>query len=762
MAVAPDRGNGRGTEVVVVSNRLPVRLVPGGKAPRFEPSSGGLVSALSGVEGLGAWIGWPGAPVAASQEHEVTAALAEHDMHPVFLDVAEMDGFYGRICNDTLWPLFHYFVDKLRITEESWEHYVRVNRRFAEATIAVAGQGASVWVHDFHLMLVPAMLRAERPDLAVGFFLHIPFPSSEVYRLLPARQTVLRGLLGADYLGFQTADDARHFRSACLRILGLDSSPDAIEVDGRVVGIGIDPIGIDTAKFGEDVRDPETAAVLADLEERYDGRTLVLGVERLDYTKGVVQKLRAFERYLELDPERARTTTLLQVLVPSRLDSPEVQAQLDEIERLVAAINGRHGRPGITPVEYIHRSITRAQLVATYRRADVMLVTSLRDGMNLVAQEFAFCQSAPGLPRRWNGVLLLSELAGAAQVLPGAVLVNPWHVGGIAERLAEAVELGPEDRRARLDTMASRIEQLDCRRWAEAFLSRLDRYARKRRRARVATPLSETSRRRLLKRFVRARRRTILLDYDGTLRELVSHPELASPTREILDLLEDLAALPNTDVHLVSGRDRASLERWFGGLPVWLCAEHGFVEREPGGPWRQLVDVDLSWLPRIERVLRRIASEVPGTHVERKACAVAWHYRQAEPEYGTWRAKELLLTVEQLLPGVPAEILLGHRVVEVRATGVNKGVYVARLFPHGRERGHAVLAIGDDRTDQEMYAVLPPGAASLHVGTGSPAGPARHQHQLPDPESARGLLRELADAVRPAVVPSHAAGDDGS
>ncbi len=470
-------------------------------------------------------------------------------------------------------------------------------------------------------------------------------------------------------------------------------------------------------------------------------------MERLDYTKGIVQKLRAFERYLELDPERARTTTLLQVLVPSRLESPEVQAQRDEIERQVAAINGRFGRPGITPVEYIHRSITRSELVATYRRADVMLVTSLRDGMNLVAQEFAFCQSAPGLPRRWNGVLLLSELAGAAQVLPGAILINPWHVGGIAERLAEAVELGPEDRRTRLDTMTTRIEQLDCRRWAEAFLSRLDRYARRRSRARVATPLTDTSRRRLVKRFVRARRRTILLDYDGTLRELVSHPELAAPTPEILELLVDLASLPETDVHLVSGRDRASLERWFGKVPVWLCAEHGFAERAPGGSWRQLVEVDLSWLARIERVLRRVASEVPGTHVERKASAVAWHYRQAEPEYGAWRAKELLLTVEQLLPGVPAEILLGHRVVEVRATGVNKGVYVARLFPHGRERAHAVLAIGDDRTDQEMYAALPPGAASLHVGTGNPMGPVRHQHQLPDPESARALLREIADVV---------------
>ena len=750
MTVERNRAQERG-DVVVVSNRLPVRLVPGARTPRFEPSAGGLVSALKGVEGVAGWVGWPGAPVAAGARRQVTHALAEQALHPVFLDADEVEGFYGRICNDTLWPLFHYFVDRLRITEESWEHYVAVNRRFAEAALAVAAEGARVWVHDFHLMLVPAMLRAERRDLAVGFFLHIPFPSSEVYRLLPAREEVLRGLLGADYLGFQTADDARHFRSACLRILGLDSQPDSVQIDGRAVGIGIDPIGIDTVSFRDAARDPETADVLAEFERRYEGQTLVLGVERLDYTKGVLQKLRAFEHYLEQDPERSRTTTLLQVLVPSRLESPEVQAQRDEIERLVAAINGRFGRPGITPVEYIHRSISRSELVATYRRADVMLITSLRDGMNLVAQEFAFCQTVPGLPRRWNGVLLLSELAGAAQVLPGAVLVNPWHVGGIVERLAEAAVLTQEERKARLETMASRVAQLDSRRWAATFLSRLDTWARRRRRSRVATPLSEASRRRLVKRFARARKRTILLDYDGTLRELTAHPELASPTAEILDLLVDLSALPGTQVHLVSGRDRATLGRWFGSLPVWLSAEHGFVERVPGGAWRQLLDVDLKWLPRMERVLRRVASEVPGTHVERKACAVAWHYRQAEPEYGAWRAKELLLMVEQLLPGVPAEILLGHRVVEVRAVGVNKGVYVARLFPHGREHNHVVLAIGDDQTDQEMYAALPPGSSSLHVGTGHPLGPTRHQHQLPDPESARALLRELVDVVRPAA-----------
>jgi trehalose 6-phosphate synthase/phosphatase len=742
-------GRGREATDVVVSNRLPVRLVTENGRTSFEPSTGGLVAALGSVEHLRAWVGWPGAPVAANRTGGMRRSLERRGLYPVFLDEDEIEGFYGRICNDTLWPLFHYFVDRLRITEEAWQRYVDVNRRYAEATLAVAAEAkeARVWVHDFHLMLVPSMLRAARPDLAIGFFLHIPFPSSEVYRLLPSRQSVLRGLLGADYVSFQTADDARHFRSACLRMLGLDSDPDSIEVDGRRVGIGIDPIGIDTAGFAEVVADPATAAVLAELEQRFEGRTLLLGIERLDYTKGIVQKLRAFERYLEREPERASTTTLLQVLVPSRLESPEYQSQRDEIERMVSAINGRFGQPGITPIEYLHRSISRAELVAFYRRADVMLVTSLRDGMNLVAQEFAFCQSAEGLPRRWNGALLLSELAGAAHVLPGAVLVNPWHIGGIAEKLEEALAFDPSERRRRLETMDERVRDLDSRRWARRYLERLDGYARRRVRSPTATLLSADARRELAARAGRARRRTLLLDYDGTLRELVTVPDLAAPTPEILGLLRDLAALPATEVHLVSGRDRNSLERWFGDVPVWLCAEHGFVAREPGEDWRQLVEVDLSWLPRFERLLRDVAADVPGTLVELKACSVTWHYRQAEPEYGSWRARELLMAIEQLLPGVPAEILSGHRVIEVRATGVSKGRYVKGLFPQGRQRGHAVLAIGDDRTDQEMYAALPDGAVSVHVGTRRPSGPSRHQHLIPEPADARALLREVVAAT---------------
>ena len=744
---------------MIASNRLPVRLTVSGDTIEVQPSAGGLAAALRAVRGDSVWVGWPGAVIPEALQNGVTRRLSRERLSPVFVTADEQEDFYGRVCNDTLWPLLHYFGDRLRITPEAWRRYVHVNERFAERILEHCGTDSRVWIHDFHLMLVPAMLRRRAPGLSIGFFLHTPFPSSEVYRLLPTREEVLRGILGADYVSFQVGDYARHFRSSCLRVLGLDSDPDGIDYDGRRVAIGVDPIGIDTKGFRDALGDPETARLLEQLEEQYAGRKLVLGVERLDYTKGIPQKLHAFERLLEQDPGRARTTTMLQVLVPSRLESPEYQQQRNEIELLIARINGRYGQPGTTPVEYLHRDISKPALVALYRRADVMMVTPLRDGMNLVAQEFVLCQAEPGPPSRFRGSLLLSEFAGSAQLLPGALLVNPWNVDGVVERLGYALELEPRERRRRSAAMARRVEALDCRRWADTFLTRLGRSSRRDRRRKTPPEVEGEVRERLLRRFSRARSRTVMLDYDGTLRELEPHPDLATPTPEIRGLLRALAALPATDVHIVSGRRRANLERWFGHLPIHVCAEHGYLAKAPGAEWRTLIDLDLSWMRPIERLLRRVAADVPGAHVERKACSIAWHYREAEPEYGSWRARELLNDLGQHLAGSPAEILQGARVVEVRARGVDKGLYVRSVFPDGKEATRFVLGIGDDRTDHDLLDALPAGSVAGHVGgllpsTRTPGGTREHVH-VTGPGEVRALLRELVAAA--SAAPEEAA-----
>jgi trehalose 6-phosphate synthase/phosphatase len=738
--------------LVIASNRLPFVVSVEGDTVELEPSSGGLVAALRATREPHLWVGWPGAAFPAEQEGAVADRLAAESCRPVFLSADEERDFYGLMCNDALWPLFHYFVDRFRFTDTAWRSYIEVNERFADTIAAASAPGSTVWVHDFHLALLPEALRRRRPDLAIGFFLHIPFPSSEIYRLLPPRTELLRGMLGADYIGFHTGDYVRHFRSSCLRVLGIDSGPETIDYEGRLIGIGAHPIGVDVESFRETLREPETAISQRDLDVRYRGKRLVLGVERLDYTKGIPQKLDAFERFLEQDPQRAQTTTMLQVLVPSRLESAEYRAQRDEIEGRIAHVNGRFGQPGRTPIEYMHRGISRTELALLYRRADVMMVTPLRDGMNLVAQEFVLCQAADAdLPGRWGGVLLLSELAGASHVLPGALLVNPWDANEMVERLVEALALDPVERHRRLDLMADRVEQLNSVRWAQGFLKRLEHFAH-RSAPGALTRLDGAARARIGKKFTGARRRTLLLDYDGTLREMTSHPELAVPSDEIRQLLVDLAALPQTTVHLVSGRKHQTLDAWFGDLPIYLCAEHGYLVHEPGGRWHTAVDVDISWLPRIERVLRRVARDVPGTLVERKTGSVAWHYRQAEPEYGDWRARELLDALDQLLPGIPAEVVHGHRVIEVRARGVNKGTYAHQLFPAGRPSGHAVLAAGDDVTDLDLYRELPSGSIAIHVGrtmVQKRGSATRDAYVVASPQALRALLRSLIDASRP-------------
>jgi trehalose 6-phosphate synthase/phosphatase len=731
--------------LVIASNRLPITLTLDGGEIGVEPSAGGLVAALRGAKRPNVWVGWPGTPVPRGLQDEASRLIAREACEPVFLTETEEEEFYGEISNNAIWPLFHYFVDRLRFRTEAWSTYVQVNERFADTIARVSAPRARVWIHDFHLSLVPRALRARRPDLAIGFFLHVPFPSSEIYRLLPTRVELLRGMLGSDYIGFHTGDYARHFRSACLRVLGIETAQDAIEYDDRSIGIGVHPIGIDVESFRETLRDPETTAIETDLAHQYQGRKLVLGVERLDYTKGIPQKLDAFERILVEDPGRAEEIILLQVLVPSRLQNVEYQAKRDEIERQIAHINGRFGGLGRTPIEYIHRSISRPELAALYRRADVMMVTPLRDGMNLVAQEFVLCQTAgQDDESSWRGALLLSEFAGAAHVLPGAVLVNPWDADDLAGRLLEALALEPPERRRRLELMSDRVEALDSANWVEGFLARLERYALPARRS--ARILDEAARERIAGKLAAASSRTFLLDYDGTLRELVNHPSLAVPTAEIHDLLRDLSALLSTSVHIVSGRTADSLEAWFGDLPVHLCAEHGYLVRRPGEPWQVAIDVDLSWFPPVERLLEDVTADVPGTLIERKSASIAWHYREAEPEYGAWRARELLFALESTLGGMPAEVLTGHRVIEVRARGVNKGTYFDSISPELDPATDLVLAAGDDLTDADLFRVLPPSSVAIYVGSGRPlaANPAlRDRYIVESPAALRKALREF-------------------
>ncbi len=738
--------------LIVASNRLPVALKArdpeAGEATTFtfEESPGGLATALRGVQQEAGfrWIGWPGGDVPIAARDRVTEVLRARGLVPVFLSARERARYYNGFCNGVLWPLFHYFTERVHFDPRSFSSYEEVNARFADVVAAEAPERARVWVHDFQLMLVPSLLRARRPDLEIGFFLHIPFPSSEIYRSLPVREEILLGLLGADYVAFQTSDYARHFRSSCLRVLGLDAGPDGVEHQGRRVGVGTHPIGIPIEHFRAALLAPRARAYAEELRTRYRGRRVLLGVERLDYTKGIPHKLDAFEEFLRRDPERAKDVVLLQLIVPSRLDNAEYRRLKREIEEQVGRLNGTYARPGITPVEYLHRNLDVERLAALYAFVDAMLVTPVRDGMNLVAQEFVVCQAAAHAELgRAPGVLLLSEFAGASHSLSRAILVNPWNVKGTATAVEEALAMPPADRAARITAMAEHVAEMECDAWTREVLAATSAVVARRERAAEATRLDAGAASEIVRRAADAPRRILFLDYDGTLRELTRLPSEARPTEEIRLLLAALARLPATTVHVVSGRDRDQLGQWFGDLPLHLGAEHGYAARAPGSTaWVQLANVNLEWMPRAEAELRRVVREVPGSLIERKSCSIAWHYRMADPHYGSWRARELGTALEDAFSNQPVEVLLGHKVVEVRAAGVHKGVYVRRSVREA-DASTFVLAIGDDRTDLDMYAAVPPGGTRIHLGAQTEG----IDYRLDSPADVRALLRRIADSV---------------
>jgi trehalose 6-phosphate synthase/phosphatase len=731
--------------LVLVSNRLPVSLERGDGAFQVRMSSGGLATALSGVsEEAYTWIGWPGLAVDPAEEPEVERALHEHGLRPVFLSAPDLEHYYQGFGNGVVWPLFHYFTDRVIHDADAFHTYLDVNRRFAERIAEEAPEGAHVWIHDFHLLCVSGELRRLRPDVGISFFLHIPFPSSELYRMIPKREELLRGMLGADYIGFHTQDYARHFRNTCLRVLGAGSTADAVLFGGRRVGIGVHPIGVPVSRFEDALASEAATAFMSELAERYRGRKVILAVERLDYTKGIPLKLQAFETFLARSPERAQEVVMLQVLVPSRLDNPEYQGLKREIDEAIGRINGAFGSPGYAPIEYLNRSLEPHELVGLYAFADVAFVTPVRDGMNLVAQEYCLCQSFHSTREGIApGVLVLSEFAGVANSLSRALLVNPWDVEGVADALEQAFSLSEDERVLRMRTMGDRVRHLDCHGWAREFCRHVERWIEEESHRGTAPQMTRSAAREIVRRAQDAPRRVLFLDYDGTLREIVSHPDAARPTEELRSLLLRLAMLPDTDVHVVSGRDRRTLDAWLGDLPVGLCAEHGFYTKAPHGEWREAHHVDLSWMDGAEEILRGIVQEVPGSLLEKKAAGLAWHYRLSDEEYAEWRALELRAILSEEFASLPIEVLRGHKVLEMRASGVNKGAYL-RANIEGETDETFILCIGDDRTDFDMYAALPPHGISLHVG-GEGHG---MNHRLESPREVRALLESIYTALK--------------
>jgi trehalose 6-phosphate synthase/phosphatase len=731
------------SRLLIVANRLPVTVRVTEAGVEVQRSAGGLATGLMRphAQSDGLWIGWSGAEVdlTAEQQERLDRELAEMRLVAVPLSTDLVGRFYEGYANGVLWPLFHYLLDQIPLQVSDWDGYVEANEIFADVVATHYRPGDMIWVHDYQLFLLPGLLRDRLPGARIGFFLHIPFPSEELFRTLPSRAQLLRGMLGADLVGFHTPAYLRHFATSLTDILGHSVEIDRVQLASREVRLGVFPMGVDAEAFATLAADP---AVQGEVQAiRGDGSVRILmGVDRLDYTKGIPRRLMAYERMLHTHPELREKVRLVQVAVPSRTNVGAYQDFRALVDGLVGRINGAFGTARWVPVHYIFRGLSEPELVSLYRAADVMLVTPLRDGMNLVAKEF-IASRIDG-----DGVLVLSEFAGAAWELPEAMLVNPYDIEGSAELYYRALTMPREERRARLSPLRTRVETFDVHRWVATFLEHLADVTPAAGRA-DAPAGGSAARSALDDRLAVTDALLLLLDYDGTLVPFTPTPELARPDREVLNLLRALAARPDTEVHLVSGRPQQTLQEWVGDLPIWLHAEHGFLSRDPATrQWVPAAELGGSWREPVLAMLREITQRTPGSLVEVKAAALAWHYRMADQETGARRANELRLHLNQVLSNQPVEILAGNRVIEIRPYGVHKGRIVPALSPD-RQAATTIVAIGDDRTDEDLFAALPPEAITIRVGPGA----TRARFRLDGVASVRHLLRSLLETGVAAV-----------
>nr|AAD00829.1 SL-TPS/P [Selaginella lepidophylla] len=724
--------SGRGQRLLVVANRLPLSATRKGETEwNLEMSAGGLVSALLGVKQFEVtWIGWPGVYVQDEKgEKSLRGALEEKGFVPVLLDEATVDQYYNGYCNNVLWPLFHYIglrqEDRLAATRSllsQFNAYKRANRLFAEAVFNFYQEGDVVWCHDYHLMFLPSYLKEKDSQMKVGWFLHTPFPSSEIYRTLPLRAELLQGVLAADLVGFHTYDYARHFVSACTRILGLEGTPEGVEDQGKNTRVAAFPVGIDSERFIEAVETDAVKKHMQELSQRFAGRKVMLGVDRLDMIKGIPQKLLAFEKFLEENSEWRDKVVLVQIAVPTRTDVLEYQKLTSQVHEIVGRINGRFGSLTAVPIHHLDRSMKFPELCALYAITDVLLVTSLRDGMNLVSYEFVACQKDK------KGALILSEFAGAAQSLgAGSILINPWNIIESSNAIADALNMPEEEREERHRHNFMHITTHSAQVWAETFISELNDSILE---AELRTlhippqlPLDKA-----VAKYSESKNRLVILGFNSTLTAQVEAPRGRAPDQiremkirlhpSIKDILNVLCSDPKTTIVILSGSERVALDEVFGEFDLWLAAENGMFLRHTQGEWMTTMPehLNMDWLESVQLVFDYFCERTPRSFVETRETSLVWNYKYADVEFGRVQARDML---QHLWTGpisnAAVDVVQGGKSVEVRPVGVSKGSAIDRILGEIVHSKHMtipidyVLCIGHFLSkDEDIYTFFEP------------------------------------------------------
>jgi trehalose 6-phosphate synthase/phosphatase len=727
--------------LVMVSYRLPFRLFRN----KVVRNAGGLVSAVLALveqpEATGRLVEkivWVGTTDDAPKElARVQEGAGAFELVPVPLEGRLDEKYYGGFCNDMIWPLFHYFPMLANYKEDHFQAYRQAQARFAEELAALVRPTDLVWIHDYHLMLLPGLVRERFPQANIGFFLHIPFPSFEIFRLMPRgwREAILRGMLGADLVGFHTFDYTQHFLRGVSRTLGRETTMNSVMIEDRLIKAETFPLGIDYAKFREAVEGEEVQREREKLHRILGPKRLIFSVDRLDYSKGLLYRLAGFECFLERYPRWHGKIVFNMVVIPSRESVGRYQDMKKEIEATVGRINGRYGSLAWRPLVYQYRSLSFPEMVARYDLSDVGLITPIRDGMNLVAKEYLACQKTS------PGVLILSEMAGAAAELSEAILINPTDEAEVAAAIAQALEMPVSDRQAVLQRMQHRLQTYDVFTWAKDFFATMDHVKKEQRTLKIRL-INHAIESQILQQYRQAARRILFLDYDGTLVPFSRYPETAVPGEDLLTRLQRLAAEARNTLVLVSGRRREFLHKWFGDLRAILVAEHGAFVRLPSAKWVSEVDSDPAWKRQVLPVLQRYADRCTGAFIEEKNLSLVWHYRNAGPEIALLRSQELKEELRELVAHDPRlHIMEGHKVIEVKRAGYDKGAVALRLL--GLATYDFILAIGDDKTDEDLFRALPPPALTIKIGM----TPSLAKYNLKDQQEVIKLMDCLLDGV---------------
>lgn len=724
--------------VVIVSNRLPISVKKSEDgALEFYPSVGGLATGLSSYvnDKRNKWIGWPGIPsdgLTAEEEQQISDELLKHNCYPVFLNQKQLDDYYNGYSNTILWPLFHDLPADLSDHDRTWKAYQSVNTAFGDTVLALSDPDSTIWVHDYQLLTLPAQLRAARPRARIGFFLHIPFPSPSNFEKLPSAKVLLAGVLGSDLVGLHTKAYVENFMKVTGNLTSDVVAQNQVILGDRAVRVTDFPMGIDYERFTRARELKNVKREVKKHKKKYKGLKVILTVDRLDPTKGLVERLEAYYEFLRQNSSLHGKVIMAMLAVPSRTEITEYKQLKEKVDGLVTAINNEFGTRKWQPVDYMYTSLPVESVTALYQVADVAFITPIRDGMNLVAKEFIASK-----PKN-DGVLILSETAGAAQELTDALLVNPKKRSTMVSALQKAVGMPKKELRQRLGTMHQQIATHTVQSWAKTFMGTLQKPVPGTPGLRRTRPLSREREQDLIDSFRAAQQRVILLDYDGVLSPFADKPEDAKPTKAVVNMLRRLSAQTRLSVALVSGRNKDDLQAWFGDLPLTLIAEHGaFIRKFGHKNWRSTTTSSDDWKNEVELQMEKYAALTPGAFVEMKHHSAVWHYRKATP----YHAQKYLIILKRVLAKTAKkyglEVRSGNKILEVKPSGINKGSAALSQLTGNPD---FVLAIGDDYTDEDMFTVLPVTAYTVKVGRGF----SEARYRVSNVERVHALLRKLA------------------